>query len=101
MSTTEKEELNALKAVIEGYEKEYAAATNPTERSELRQLITTTRNNLTELLRAQATAAQATTQVTATPTAAAPDARSKRLFSLPQPRYTICYYYYLLRARCL
>ena len=70
MSTPLQEEIDALKAKVERYEAEYDAATDLTDRRGLRQLITATRADITEL-RKQAAAASSST--------AAPETRGKHL----------------------
>ena len=70
MSTPLEKKVEALEAEIEGYEAEYDAATDSTDRRGLRQLIAAKENRLTELLKAQAPASSST---------AATEARGKHL----------------------
>jgi len=58
MSTPEQDEINALKAEIEGYRSEYEGATDNEEKRELRQLITERGRTLNKLLDAQAAASE-------------------------------------------
>jgi len=65
MSTPLQEKIDALEAEVKQFKAEYDATTDPTERSELRQLITATRADITEL-RKQAAPASSSTAVTET-----------------------------------
>ena len=66
MSTPEQDEINALKAEIEGYRSEYEGATDNEEKRELRQLITETSKTLNKLLDAQNAAASTAAPAAAT-----------------------------------
>ena len=54
--STLNDDVNVLKAKLERYESEYENATNEERKDRLLEVITATRNNLTELLKAQAAA---------------------------------------------